>query len=520
MDEQVRKSQEVGIGVFLGQITAHCPTLLWNTNYPRGVVSLIVFLCFAVFGTGCGGQRRLAGTASVQQRLFEAADSLLVKPVEGSGGTVGISIRTIGGENLYDYHSRRLMEPSSVQKLAVAADAMLSLPDGFRMETRIWTTGRIDGNGILYGDLVIEGGWDPGISGSRPYSDWPWTNLRTWAAELHNRGLRRIDGDLVAVGDIRLPGGWEVGDLGYRYAPVISQLCWNDGLVTEFEGWVGAILWSHRWPDTLYWSTNHTGDRIVAVEPGDPESNIAAGRLTAGADTTSVSTEAEAGEDRWMPVADPRILAADALRQALQSAGIEGGDNTRVAADMGSLQAKADLILTHRSELIDSLLRPMLVASSNSWAEQISAAVEYYRGSSEGYHPGWLEALNSLGVDTARVRMVDACGMSRKNNMSAGTVVDLLIVAYERWGPRWFALLPRPGERFSTLLDRLDGQEDRVIAKTGGLSRAWSLAGYVHNSGRPLVAFCIMINNCPLGRRETHQAMDRFVAMMADVVEP
>ena len=221
-----------------------------------------------------------------------------------------------------------------------------------------------------------------------------------------------------------------------------------------------------------------------------------------------------------MPVADPRILAADALRQALRSAGIEGGDGTRVAADMGSLQAKADLILTHRSEPIDSLLRPMLVASSNSWAEQISAAVEYYRGCSEGYCPGWLEALNSLGVDTARVRMVDACGMSRKNNMSAGTVVDLLIVAYERWGPRWFALLPRPGERFSTLLDRLDGQEDRVIAKTGGLSRAWSLAGYVHNSGQPLVAFCIMINNCPLGRRETHKAMDRFVAMMADVVEP
>ncbi|HEB83578.1 MAG TPA: hypothetical protein ENI92_01115, partial [Bacteroidetes bacterium] len=168
---------------------------------------------FVVLSAGCAFRAVPPPEPTLRGRLADAADSLLVQPLEASGATVGVLVLDPGGGTLYAHDAGRLMLPASVQKLALAAAARLALGPGFRWETRIVGTGRLDSAGVLSGDLVLVGSWDPSLSGDEPYTDHPWRVFRALADSLRALGLRRVEGNIVAVGGRFTPGGWEAGDL-------------------------------------------------------------------------------------------------------------------------------------------------------------------------------------------------------------------------------------------------------------------------------------------------------------------
>ncbi len=464
--------------------TTNRDTLLKN----RTVISLLVII---VFLSGCSSIRLWTKPPTLEMRIESLTDSLLVNPLENTGATVAVVVNRADGDNLFQHDELRQMLPASIQKLIVAADALFHLPADHRWQTNIYSTGEVDSAGLLSGDLVVEGGWDPSLSGDSPYSDWPWENLENWADKLYNQGLRRVDGNLVAVGQIYVPGGWEVGDLPYRYAPAVSELMWNDGLITSFAGDVFGTEIFNTWPDTNDWTSEHSAKRMI---PGNEVVLKKKGPVANNSDPLWPGDN----KTDWFTVYDPRFLLADAFRKTLRDRGVEIGDSTIIYANSDSLiQDSEGLGFTHYSSQLDSVLEAVLQISSNGWAEQIGATVEQYLDRNDVLHPEWEAVLDSLGVDKRNVRSSDYCGMARANNITAATFSEFLDEAYKRWGDRWLNLLPYANQYASTLEGRMEGLEERVIAKTGSLSRCRSLAGYILRDGEAVASFTIIINNSP-----------------------
>ncbi|MDP8206838.1 MAG: D-alanyl-D-alanine carboxypeptidase [Candidatus Electryonea clarkiae] len=443
---------------------------------------LIIVMIGSMLMSGCA----LTGfrpAPTLQSKLEYAADSLLI-PFESMGASVAISVKTIEGESVFSHDERRLMVPASIQKLAVAADALYSLPEDFHWETRIFGTGFMDSSGILHGDLAIVGSWDPSLSGDRAYTQEPLTHFRAWVEILVAQGLRQINGNLVIVGKTFTPGGWELGDISERYAPVISQLSWNDGLVVVPMG-LGTHPLARTNPRQEFWTVDHLKSRLV-----------------------NKAQEHKKAVSSQYPVADPRILAGDAFRQVLRKKGIKGANYTKVTTEIPFNITLGSLGLTHRSAQIDSVVKAMLGVSSNLWAEMVSATVEDYRGQDAKYNPGWQKTLSRMGVSGEVANNADACGMARRNNLSAYIITDLLIKANDKWGQRWVDLLPKPGQKYSTLETRLTDVSTNVRAKTGRMSRTRSLAGYILQDEKPDLVFCVIFNNCP---EAPDNSIDEFI---------
>ncbi len=393
----------------------------------------LLLITFSVYVNGCALLQSSPTPPTFQQRLELAAAETLF-PLEKLGATVAVEVTTINGDLVFDHNRFQLMVPASIQKLAVAADAFYNVPLDFCWETSIKGYGALDSSGTLAGNLVISGSWDPALSGNHPYVEYPWTHVKAWAEILQSQGLRHVDGALVGTGTKYQPGGWELGDRTERYAPVVSQLSWNDGL--------------------------------NITEP--------------------------------VPVEDPRLLALEAFSTALDCVGITSSDSFVVIDSVYTDSVESTIGLVHRSAPLDSIVSPMISVSSNLWAELISAKIEEYTGNSGSYSPGWLNTLKNMGVYCEGIRLADACGMARRNNMSAHTATDLLLKSYSMWGERWVNLLPFPGEEYSSLQHRLVKYPNRIRAKTGSMSRNRSLAGYIMDDNNPVIVFCIIVNNCPV----------------------
>ena len=173
------------------------------------------------------------------------------------------------------------------------------------------------------------------------------------------------------------------------------------------------------------------------------------------------------------------------------------------------------------------IVRKMLVHSDNDVAEhlfRLSAA-------STGKLPTWKESvkfaessLSALGIDAAALTINDGSGLSRKDRVSARSLVDLLTAARSSEHPRLTALLDShllaiAGED-GTLKLRFRSAKTKcatsqVEAKTGSLKDVVSLAGYVHTDSG-LAAFAIVVNRVDRGSiNQLRSRIDWIVSAVA-----
>ncbi len=104
-----------------------------------------------------------------------SAVSLVIQPVDQS------SPSTL-------HNADAVMNPASTMKLVVSAAALDLLGPAATWKTRVHATSRPDAQGVLHGDLYLQGGGDPKLTLERF-----WLLLR----ELRQRGVREIRGDVI-----------------------------------------------------------------------------------------------------------------------------------------------------------------------------------------------------------------------------------------------------------------------------------------------------------------------------------
>ncbi|MDX1683264.1 MAG: D-alanyl-D-alanine carboxypeptidase, partial [Phycisphaeraceae bacterium] len=130
-----------------------------------------------------------------------------------------------------------------------------------------------------------------------------------------------------------------------------------------------------------------------------------------------------------------------------------------------------------------------------------------------------------VGSDDRDLVVADGSGMSRRNQVSAQLLVDLLasMARDKEVGPMFLESLSVSG-RDGTLRRRFgEALEGRVIGKTGYIREVSTFSGVIlDDRGRPAIAFSLLFNDIrhPVSVHKIKRLQDRVVEALAARVNP
>ncbi|QIS08353.1 D-alanyl-D-alanine carboxypeptidase [Nocardia arthritidis] len=391
-----------------------------------------------------------APTAPTQAGILAALGPALGNPDLGS--FAGEITDATTGTVLWSQDPARPMVPASTAKVLTSAAALLGLPADHRLSTRVVT-------GVAPNELVLVGGGDPTLT-AQPDGKGYYTNpakLSDLVAQIRaaGRGVDTIVVDISAYQGPTMAPGWDTVDIA--------------------EG-----SWAPMEPVML------DGGRINPLMDYSPRTNTPA--LDVG-----------------------RRLAADL--------GLDPGKVRIGSAPPGATQIAAVQSATLRDRLHD-----MMVDSDDVLAEAIGREIAVANGNQASFD-GATAALSALlgkaGFDLTGLGMKDNSGLSTEDRIPARLLDRILAVAAR---PDTMAVSPTgattPADpagltaTFAPMLDDLPVaggtgtlagryvDQNRqgagwVRAKTGTLSIASALVGYVLDADGRVLTFALMSNDRP-----------------------
>ena len=106
----------------------------------------------------------------------------------------------------------------------------------------------------------------------------------------------------------------------------------------------------------------------------------------------------------------------------------------------------------------------------------------------------------SRDIPRKGLRVWDACGLSHRNRVAAGTLAGLLVTVYEsKWRDLFISTLAVPG-RPGTLIKKNLDVGPHLAAKTGYIRNVFSLSGYLFGQNDTF-AFSFIVNGCGSGTK-------------------
>ncbi len=414
------------------------------------------------------------------------------------GFVVGAQARLLdSGESLGSIAPDQQMTPASVSKLYTAAAALKQWGPQKRFTTELRSAGTIV-DGVLKGDLILDGGGDPGMT-SEDY----WLLVQGLA----QRGIRRIDGRVLI-------SQWRFGPV-----PCVTTDRCNARMRTrhafdaqltstavDFATWcarvmpgdaegVPARVTSCAGPTPL----TRVDNRVTTVAQGD--TGISAERITTnGEDTMVVSGQVRLGSapsSVYRSSADPAEQTARTLASLMDNAGIAvtqgyAATSTRPASTTQVLSA------VEGKPLQEQLLR-MLNYSNNFMADVLAlnlvngtpnmqsaaAALDAFATSIPGHGP---------------VSLRSGSGLTPESHTSASGVTALLDDMYHQASlfPVFVAGMQTPVNGPMNFIRRGSQRfQQNVMIKTGTLNEpvpVRAVAGYFRTQSGRWGAFTVMVN--------------------------
>ncbi len=391
------------------------------------------------------------------------------------------------GTLLYSNRSQDAVEPASSQKLIVTDASLGELGPQYRFDTMLAASEPPSG-GIVSGDLWLAGSGDPSLRS---------TDLNAGAAVLRKAGITRIDGRVVV--DASSIAGEEINPL------------WNaDDSNEDFMSPTSGISIDE---DTVEFDVTGTtpGDpahvRVVppssdvkyygSVLTADGDDVIVAGTETPNLFRLDGSIPAGVQEKFWVPVHGIAQYAGSVTDTILRRDGIAFGQ----PATTGTVPVDARILWLHRSQPLRVLLHHMLVDSDNHFAEQLMRTLGGDSGGTPNDAGGLAverSILASQKIPTPGLHLVDGSGLAHADRVASITLARILArFDADPRGNELYRLLPRGGKDGTLKMYHFEGAAGRVRAKSGHLSDAASLAGYVETRRHGRVVFAFMINGSP-----------------------
>ena len=450
----------------------------------------------------------------------------------------GVSvISMIDGRPLYSRNADRLFTPASNMKVYTTAVALDLLGADYQWRTSVYAGSEPDGAGTIGGDLVLYGRGSPDlVSQTRKDND---NSLARLAEDLYNRGVRRIKGNII--GDESyfrgepLGDGWQWNDMQWYFGAEASALSINGNEVgvnimpPDKTGAPPIVKVSS--PDGYVSVQNN----MVTVDRGE--------RLSVGLNrelsTNNVRVWGDfplgsKGFGARLSVHNPALWAARTFLSTLAARGIvvEGHPvqhDSRVSASQRFDPARSKELAFVLSRPLREIAKDTNKESINLNAELILRTIGRERGAmvtvseAPGRERGDDETglnvirlwLSRTGIPSEGLALHDGSGLSRLNLVTPESMSRLLVaISKTAVGSAFRESLPISG-RDGTLGGRLISIKDRVAAKTGSLTYANSLSGYLTTKTGEVLAFSVFCNEQTLRHRGTQQ-IDRIISILAD----
>jgi D-alanyl-D-alanine carboxypeptidase/D-alanyl-D-alanine-endopeptidase (penicillin-binding protein 4) len=460
----------------------------------------------------------------LQTRVSE----ILAKP-ELASAMVGVKITSLDtGRVLFEENSGKLLRPASNMKLYTVAAALDKLSPDYRFKTAVYSNTKLDASGVVRGDLTILGRGDPTFAARFNNGDY-FKGIDSLAERIVSAGVKRVEGDLVGdesyfVGP-KYGAGWEWEDLTWSYGAEISPLTINDNALDLFikpgkEVTQPALITTGP-PDPLLTIVN----KVTTASKGTKrEFNIYRGL---GENTVTIVGNIPVDDPGYtgaIAISHPALLFVYLLRTALAQKGvvIKGKSRTsgilnqpilppipEIAARIGAPVPKVQVEITSlESQPFSVIAAQTLKPSQNLYTELIlrtlgtmtppPPTMPPLRQTSEDLGIEAVKTfLKSAGIAAESLRLNDGSGLSRDDMITAEATVQLLtFMNKHRYADVFRAALPIAGVD-GTLRNRMRNTpaQNNVRAKTGSLSSAASLGGYVTTAAGEKLAFAIIVNN-------------------------
>jgi D-alanyl-D-alanine carboxypeptidase/D-alanyl-D-alanine-endopeptidase (penicillin-binding protein 4) len=349
-------------------------------------------------------------------------------------------------------HQRSL---ASNMKLFTTATVLSRLGPETRVPTKVFRDGKLDANGVLHGNLYLQGGGDPALGTPSFYDSYLaglGTDLFALTPQVRAAGIESVTGRLYADDTIfdRLRG---VADSGYAtssYIGPLSGLAFNSG----FNG-----------------ATSSSGFS-----------------------------------------SDPAKLAASKLARSLQGAGIDLPSQVALQPT----PPNAERVAMIRSPSLDRIVDTTDVYSDNFFAEMLIKLLGARLGGAGNTATGAAVVEAFAHSQGSGVHAIDGSGLTRSNRASPRQVVNLLLAMREDpAGDDFIQDLALAGKE-GTVDDRMHGTAayGRCRTKTGTLTGVSNLSGYCFNKSGRIMAFSVLmsgVGNLTLA----HLDQDRIAGVVA-----
>ena len=469
---------------------------------------------------------------------LQARITQVLQGAELAPAMVGIKVTSLDtGRVLFEQNANKLLRPASNMKLYTVAAALDRLSPDFHFVTSIYAAAKPDAAGVVHGDLTVYGRGDPSIA-ARFNSGNYFKGIDDLAARIVAAGVKRVEGDLVGdetyfIGP-QYGAGWEWEDLQWWYGAEVSALTVNDNaldLAIKPGAQVGApAIVTTGPPDPLLTIVN----KAVTTAKGSRR-DITVYRALGGDELEiggSIPLD-DRGYTGGLGISRPALLFAYLLRASLAKRGVTFTGKTRVTGPLISATAKPDAtasieVANLQSPPLSLVAAQTLKPSQNLYTElilrtlgKVSAApptaINLNR-TSEATGVEVVKAfLRDAGVSPSTLVLSDGSGLSRNDMITAEATIQLLSYMHRhRFASAFRDALPIAGVD-GTLRNRFKGTpaENNLRAKTGTLSSATSLSGYLRDAAGEQLAFSIMVNNYPEGADVRAICIDPIAVLLA-----
>jgi D-alanyl-D-alanine carboxypeptidase/D-alanyl-D-alanine-endopeptidase (penicillin-binding protein 4) len=492
----------------------------------RGAACAALVLTIAAVAPSAQTPAKPARTSKAVAQLRADLDRVFGAPIMARG-VWGVDIRSLdSGERLYARDADRLMMPASNMKIVTLATAANVLGWDHRFTTTIETASPIEG-GVLKGDLFVRGGGDPSINAREGRAA---AVMAEWAAALRTAGIERIDGRIIgddqAFDNEGIGAGWAWDYLQFGYAAPVGALQIDEDLATLT---VSAGARTRDSADVRL--TAGSGLRLV--------NHVATGAAESASDisyrrsldepvlevTGSIALGALAIE-RTVAVVNPTVFFAQSLKDYLISRGLAVSgpavDLDEVAAEFTAPGPERRVLVSTKSPPLRDIATVLMKVSQNLYAETLLKATGASRGglgTAEGGLTAVRATLTSWHIPEDGYIIVDGSGLSRYNYLAPSTVIAILEHIYKDESQRqpFLATLPIAGKD-GTISARLrkTRAEGNALAKTGSISNARSLSGYLKTRDGETLVFSILANDFVIPAATVNWIADLAVEHLAN----
>ena len=418
-----------------------------------------------------------ARAGDFHKRAVRGADALIANA--RLGGKVGFVVADAKTGLILEAENPVLTQPpASVTKTITSLYALDTLGSGFKFKTRLMATGAVV-NGRLKGDLVLVGGGDPTLTTD---------DLADMAAALKRAGVREVTGkfkvNASALPFVKAIDSSQPDHLGYN--PAVSGLNLNFNRV-HFE-WKHSASGYDVAMDARTEKYRPTV-RIAKMRVVDRNMPIYTYKDANGVDNWTVARRALGKNgSRWLPVRKPHLYAAEVFQLMARSHGIK---LSRAVEVKGA--AKGTVLVEHKSQELQVLLRSLLKYSNNMTAEAIGMMASSARGGAGGSLKTSAKKMTSWTkshTGARKSKFVDHSGLGAGSRLTAGDMVAALV----KQGPNGsLAHLLKPIALRDANGRVIKGHPIKVHAKTGTLNFVSALAGYVTAPDGTRLAFAMFM---------------------------